>query len=420
MPNIRELREEQARVITEARALNDTIKADTTEADAKHIGEQVDRALARAAEIDTLIERQEALAAAEARMTSEADPRRPGGEVRAKGADEAKAISYRDAFAAYVRAGGAVGEMSPEARAVLQRGYEERVQVTSTTTAGGFTVPTELQAGIIKSMAAWGPMYDENVAFTLNTTSGNPLTFTTVNETGGGAGVSLAQHTQSTQLADDNSQDVVFGQITLSAHAYNTEWIQVSMELLQDSIENMEAVVADLLGQRIGRRVNAELTVGDGTGDPQGVVTGSTLGRTAASATAITADELIDLVHSVDPAYRQSPRAAFMFNDLTLSAIRKLKDTTNQYIWQMGDIRAGAPGTLLGFRYYINQAMANIATAQRSVIFGDFSRYYVRKVGAPVIGIARERFWPQVGIAGVVRLDGRLMDTRAIRHLVQA
>lgn len=419
MPTIRELREEQARIVTEARSLNDTITSDTSEADAKHITEQVDRALARASEIDVTVERMQRLADAEARMANDADPRRPDAAVEARAQDEPATVSYRQAFAEYVRAGGNVGDMRPEARAVLQTGYEERVQVAGTTTAGGFTVPTELQAGIIKAMAAWGPMYDENVAFTMNTSSGNPMTFSAVNDTA----TAVVKHTEGGQLTDDGGSDAAFTQVTLSAHAYNTEWVQVSMELMQDSIENMEAVVADLLGERIGRRVNTELTTGDGTGDPQGVVTGSTLGKTTASATAITVDELIDLLHSVDPAYRQSPRAAFMLNDTTLAAVRKLKDSTGAYIWQMGDIRVGAPGTLLGYRYHINQAMASIpasASASKVVLFGDFAKYYVRKVGAPVIGVARERFWPQVGIAGVVRLDGRLMDTRAVKHLITA
>ncbi len=422
MSKIKTLSEERARVITEARTLNDTITPETSEADAKHIEAQVDKALARSVELDAQIERLKKIEEAEARFNSQADPRRPDGEARARALDEASTVSYREAFAEMMRHGGNVAEMSAEARAVLAKGatpFEARVQVGSTTTSGGFTVPTELQQGIIKSMALWGPMYDEDVCFTLNTSAGNPLTFTGVNDTSG-VNTTLVQHTQGTQLADDNSQDVVFSQITLSAFAYNTEWVQVSFELANDSIENMEAVLIDLLGERMGRRANSELTIGDGTGDPQGIVVGSTLGRTAAAAAAITGDEIIDLLHSVDPAYRMSPKAAFMFNDATLGVIRKLKDGQGNYLWQMGDVRTAQPGTLLGYRYYVNQAMANVATAQRSVIFGDFSKYYVRKVGAPVIGVARERFWPQVGIAGLLRLDGRLMDNRAVRHLVQA
>ncbi|WP_141489274.1 phage major capsid protein, partial [Rhizobium phaseoli] len=132
------------------------------------------------------------------------------------------------------------------------------------------------------------------------------------------------------------------------------------------------------------------------------------------------ADEIIDLSHSVDPAYRTSPKVRFMFNDLTLAAIRKLKDGQGNYLWQMGNVKEGVPGTLLGYNYSINQAMANIATGNKTIIFGDLGKYWVRKVGSPVIGVLRERFWPDLGVAGLIRFDGELLDTAAVKYLVQA
>jgi HK97 family phage major capsid protein len=154
--------------------------------------------------------------------------------------------------------------------------------------------------------------------------------------------------------------------------------------------------------------------------DPNGIVTASAAGKTAASATAITPDEIIDLLHSVDPAYRASPKARWMFNDSTLSAIRKLKDGDGTYIWQMGDIRTGEPGSLLGYSYSVNQAMASIATGNKVILFGDFGKYWVRKVGSPVIGVRREFYWPDLGIAGIVRLDGELLQSTAVKHLLMA
>src|SRR5690606_3040040 len=128
--------------------------------------------------------------------------------------------------------------------------------------------------------------------------------------------------------------------------------------------------------QRLGRRANTELTTGDGNGDPNGIVTASTLGKTAAAAAAVTYDEIIDLVHSVDPAYRASPKTRFMFNDSTLGVLRKLKDGEGRYIWTAGDVQNGVPGTILGYRYSINQAMAGVATGEKSMIFGDFGKYF--------------------------------------------
>jgi len=182
----------------------------------------------------------------------------------------------------------------------------------------------------------------------------------------------------------------------------------------------MEQLLGSLLGERLGRIANTQLTTGTGSTAPNGVVVASTLGKTSTSATAITADEIIDLMHSVDPAYRMSPKVRFMFNDSTLAAIRKLKDGQNNYLWQMGNVQQGVPGTLLGVPYLVNQAMASIASAKKVALFGDFGKYYVRKVGAPVIGVMRERFWPDLGIAGLIRFDGELADTAAIKHLLTA
>ncbi|MFA7588317.1 MAG: phage major capsid protein, partial [Novosphingobium sp.] len=286
-----------------------------------------------------------------------------------------------------------------------------------TTTAGGFTVPTELSNQIIKSMLAWGPMYDGSVVTEMVTASGNPLKIPTTDDTA----VTAGKHTEATALTDDGGKDVTFGQKSLDAYAYDTEFIRWSWELDTDSIFNMEALLGSLLGERLGRIANQELTIGDGTGDPNGIVTASTLGVTTASATAIVADELIDLVHSVDPAYRTGPKVGFMFNDTTLKLIRKLKDGQGNYLWQMGDVRAGVPGSLLGYNYHVNQAIGSVpgaAAATRVAVFGDFGKYFVRKVGSPVIGVMRERFWPDLGIAGLIRFDGELGDTAAVKHLI--
>ena len=155
------------------------------------------------------------------------------------------------------------------------------------------------------------------------------------------------------------------------------------------------------------------------TSDVEGIVTNSAAGVTAASATAVTADEIIDLVHSVDPAYRVG-NAAFMMNDSTLAAVRKLKDGDGNYLWQMGNYQAGVPQNLLGYNVVVNQDMDSIATAKKTILFGDMSYFYVRKVGQPAIYVARERFAPDFGILGYIRFDGVLSNTAAIKHLVQA
>ena len=416
--SLSELQEKRGRLVTQAREALDEIKGNTDDSRSAELEARHDAIMSDFDKIETNIAREQRHAEIERQIEEQRAKQRPnmgGGE--ASGQDAPAKPEYRDAFIALARAGFNEQDLSAEHRHVLKAGIataEVRAQTAGTTTAGGYTVPTDLAATIDKTMKMWGPMYDEATCTVLNTAGGNPIDFPTVDDTA----VAAAQHTEASAMTDDGGVDVTFGKLTLGAFAYDTEWVQVSMELLQDSAVNIETFIGELLGERLARRVNTELTTGDGTGDPQGIVVASTAGKTAALTTAFTADEVIDLFHSVDPAYRASPKARFMFNDAVLSAIRKLKDGSGQYLWSMGDIRGGVPGTLLGQPYSVNQAMASaFTTGQKLVLFGDFSKYYVRKVGVPVVGVRREYYWPNIGMAGIVRLDGDLIQTGAVKHL---
>ncbi|CAM3092264.1 phage major capsid protein [Paracoccus nototheniae] len=421
---LKELIEKRARLMAEARSALDEIKGNTDEARAAELDTRHDTIMAEFDRVETLIKREQRLAEIESRAAAQDDEQRgrqrPLSDGEGRGTDDGDELTYRQAFHRFITRGGDITELSTEERAVLRAGAqasaEMRAQSTLTQAGGGYTVPVELANQIIISMAAWGPMYDESVTTAMNTSSGNRILIPTVDDTG----INAEKHVEGADLVDDGGKDVTFGQKALDAYVYDTEFIRWSMELGQDSIFNFEQLLGSLLGERLGRTANRELTIGDGVDDPHGVVTASSLGRTAASATALTSDEIIDLIHSVNPAYRGAPKVGFMFNDLTLASIRKLKDGEGRYIWSGGDIQNGVPGTLLGYRYRINQAMAPIATGNRTMIFGDFGKYFVRKVGSPIIGVLRERFWPNLGIAGLIRFDGELGDTAAIKHLVQA
>lgn len=414
--NLADMQEKRGRLVTQAREALEEIKTNTDEARAAELEARHDAIMADFDKIEAQIEREERTAKIERDIEERAAADRPNmGASEARGTDEPAKPEYRDAFIALARAGFDPQEISPEHRAVLKAGVTEfRAQSTSNT-AGGYTVPTDLARTISETMKMWGPMYDEAICTVLNTASGNPIDFPTVDDTA----VAVAKHTEATAMTDDGGVDATFGKMTLNAFAYDTEWVQISMELLQDSAVNIETFIGELLGKRLARRVNTELTTGDGNGDPNGIVTASTLGKETASATAVTGDELIDLFHSVDPAYRTSPKARWMFNDAILAVIRKIKDGDGNYLWQMGDVRVGAPGTLLGQPYSVNQAMVSTLSAgNKAVIFGDFGQYYVRKVGSPVIGARREYYWPNIGLAGIVRLDGDLIQTGAVKHLL--
>jgi HK97 family phage major capsid protein len=412
--NLNEMHDKRGQLVTEARSALDEIKANTDEARATELETRHDTIMGELDKLDANIAREARVAKLEKEAAEAREARRPDQGSEGRGVEEGEKIEYRDAFVALARAGFNPQELSDEQRQALKAGVAEFRAQSTTAAAGGYTVPTDLAAQVDKTMKMWGPMYDEAICTVLNTASGNAIDFPTTDDTA----VAVVQHAEAVALTDDASADAVLAKMTLNAFDYDTKWIQISMELLQDSNINIESFIGELLGERLARRVNVELTTGDGTGDPNGIVVASAAGKTAASTTAFTADEVIDLLHSVDPAYRASPKARFMMHDTVLAAVRKLKDGNGQYIWSMGDIRGGAPAALLGNPYSVNQAMASaFTTGQKLIIFGDFSKYYVRKVGAPVIGVRREYYWPNIGLAGIVRLDGDLIQTSAVKHL---
>jgi HK97 family phage major capsid protein len=420
-----QLQEKRGELVTQARAALDEITNNTDEARAAELEQRHDKIIGELDKLDKEIareqrqvqlEKEEEERRAQKRPTGEdgTAPGQDGGEQRT---DEKRHAEYRDAFLAYMRAGCDVTAIEAEQRDLLRKAYvETRTQTAGTAAAGGYTVPKELANQIVQVMKDWGPMYDPGVSTEIVTSGGNEFDIPTTDDTGNSA----ADLAEGADIVDDGSGDMVFGQARLDAYVSATPFVKLSFELMQDSAFDLEGFIAGALGERLGRRANARLTVGTGVAMPNGVVTAASIGVNAASATAIAADELLALFHSVNAAYRRNPKCRFMLPDTTLLAIRKLKDGMGNYLWQLGNIQIGQPDSLLGKPYSINDDVPAIATGNRTVLFGDFSRYWVRKVGAPLIGTVRERFWPKIGMAGLIRFDGELTDANAIKCLKQA
>lgn len=418
--SIKEMREQAAVKATEARAELDKVTDKMSDAEVKEHEARFDAAMSDYDKLMKNAESQERLAAAEKEIQERNKKGVHGnpnsGETgEARGEHTTEGTSYREAFHEMMKAGGDVSELSSEVRKVLRAGAVDiRAQSVGTNTAGGFTVPVELQNVLIETMKAHGPMYDGSITTEMLTGGGNKLTMPTIDDTANTADPKA----ENAPIVDDGSGDAVFGQKELDAYVRSTPFIKWSMELSQDSIFNMESLLNSLIGKRLGRLANSELTIGTGVGEANGIVTASSLGITAAATAAITGDELFDLEHSVEPAYRGL--ASFMMNDTTLATVRKLKDGQGNYLWQRGNVIDGTPETFNGRRVVVNQAMPDLATGLRPIVFGDMSQYYVRKVGAPILGVMRERFWPDLGIAGLIRFDGELADNAAVKHLVMA
>jgi HK97 family phage major capsid protein len=289
---------------------------------------------------------------------------------------------------------------------------EVRAAGVATNAAGGFTVPTDLSSTLIETMKAYGPLNVGGPVNYLMTESGNPLNFATNNDTANKATL-IAENTQA------GDKDVTFGQISLGAYKLTSGVFKVSSELIADSAINITQFVGKAIGERFGRGINELLTSGTGTSQPQGLVTGASVGKTAAATNGILYDELIDLYHSIDPAYRGN--FAFMFHDDILKVLRKLKDGEGRYVWTPAN--GPIAKTIVGQRYYINNDMeSTLATGKRTVLGGDFSKYTARMAGGLSIKRLDERYADsdQVGFVGFARIDGKVMDPSAIKVLVQA
>lgn len=414
----RELREKRAKLINDYRELlkgelTGDIRTQLTKMDADIDQLQTD--------ID-LCEKQEAREReiATTRTAPIIDPKNgtevEGPDAEARKAElEKEAREYSRVFNIYARRG--VEGMSAEERGILSKGYrdkEGRAQSFVTGSAGGYLVPQGFQAELERAQLFFGGV--RQISRVLPTSGGNPLPWPKVDDTGN-TGEDKAENTAAA------GQDIALSSVTLNAYKMDSGLILIPNELMEDEGINLEAELGSLLGERLGRRQNSKYTIGSGASDFQGCVVAATLGVTAAAVAAITADELINLQHSVDPAYRSNPKAAFMMNDDTIKFIRKLKDTNGRYLLDYTTL-PGQPTTLLGKPLITNQDMATLATTNKTVLFGDFNKFIIRDVRNIVLRRLNERYAEadQTGFIAWYRGDSRLVSasTKALRYLAQA
>ncbi|MHB1453928.1 MAG: phage major capsid protein [Saccharofermentanales bacterium] len=212
--------------------------------------------------------------------------------------------------------------------------------------------------------------------------------------------------------------DDTFGQVSIGAFKLAT-MIKVSEELLNDSIFNLESYIAKEFARRIGAKEEEAFFVGDGSGKPTGIFNatgGATLGVTAASATVLTMDELIDLFYSLKSPYRKN--AVFVTNDATVKAIRKLKDGSGQYLWQPS-ITIGQPDTVLNKPVRTSSYVPTIASTAKTIAFGDFNYYWVADRQGRSFQRLNELFAAtgQVGFKATQRVDGKLTLAESIKYL---
>lgn len=325
---------------------------------------------------------------------------------------------YRKAFVHWMKYGRA--ELDADLRHILRHGYapdsgpdasEQRAQ-TVTTSGGGYLIPEGFKAELMRAMKAFGGVREN--ARVIETDMGNSLDIPTVDDTSN-TGRLLGINTGVT------TTDIAFGQKTLDAYKYSSDLVLVPVELMEDSAFDMNGMVTSILAERLGRITETHYTTGDGSSKPNGVVTASAQGKegTTGQTTSVIANDLVDLFHSLDPAYRAN--AKFMMNDATVAAIRKLKTgVTNDetFLWQPG-LRAGQPDTLLGREVIVNQHMASMAASAKAILFGNFQNYWIRDVRGIRFVRLDERYADadQVGFVVFLRTDADLVGPSAtIKH----
>lgn len=397
MNTILELREKRAKAWETAKAFLDTkrtkdglLSAEDTatyekmEDDVVNLGKEIER-----------LERQSSIDAELSRPTASPITNQPGlnmsGEIKKGRASDA----YVQAFWKTMR-----NKNSFDVQNALQVGTDSE---------GGYLVPDEFERTLVEALL------EENIfrglAKVITTSSGDrkiPVV----------ASKGTASWIDEEGLIPES--DDAFGQVSIGAYKLAT-MIKVSEELLNDSVFNLESYIAREFARRIGSKEEEAFFIGNGVGKPTGIFNatgGAELGVTAASATAITFDELMDLFYSLRAPYRKN--ATFVTNDATVKMIRKLKDGNGQYLWNPS-VQAGQPDTILNRPVKTSSFVPNVEAGAKTIAFGDFGYYWVADRQGRSFQRLNELFAAtgQVGFRATQRVDGKLILPEAIKVLKQ-
>lgn len=406
---IQQLREERQGRAREMRRLLDNHPG-------KSWGEEQQKAYdehtAEITRIDAEIERNQRLLDLEAEQRFAAE--RAEGQAKAeRDGRMTDAQRYAKVFDQWLRGGDRSVSAEDAAFAHRHTANIRAAMSSGTGDEGGYLVPTEFGGRLIEAMKAFGGM--RSVANVITTAGGNDIEYPTTDATAE-EGEIVAEN------AEVSDEDPTFGIKTVKAYKYSSKGIAVPFELLQDSGINLEAHIVQRLGQRLGRITNRHFTTGTGTNQPEGVVTAAGAGVTAGLPTSLAIEDLLDLEHSVDPAYREQGNCRYMFHDSTLLLLKKLKDGDQRPIWVPG-YTEGEPDRISGYEYTINQHMPVVAAEARAVLFGDFRQYMIRDVMQFLFFRMTDSAYTrkgQVGFLAFSRHDGKLLDANAVKALTMA
>lgn len=290
-----------------------------------------------------------------------------------------------------------------EDRAIAMRHFQQpnpqASQGVGTGAGGGFAVPDAPMGELVSAMKQIGGLLP--FATLVPSETGAPLPIPTTDE-----------RSQKGEIVNENAQhneqDITLASVVLDSFNYSSKIVRVSLQLMDDAAFPFGPFVMKLLGERIGRATAEHFVTGDGASKPRGITVACPVGKTAASATAITYDELVDLLHSVDPFYRLN--GTWLMNDVTFGLLRKLKDGQQRPLY--GELANAEPNMLLGHKVSIDNNMPNPTSGLKPIVFGDLKSYYVRIVKSTRVLRLQERYaeFGQLGFLGFLRCDADLVD----------
>ena len=316
---------------------------------------------------------------------------------------EFRVLAQKKAFQKWA-ANGRDGLNEDERKLLAERMNSPRnAMSTGTGSEGGYLTQEEFASSLTEAMKAFGGM--RSVSNVIQTETGSDMNFPTSDYT-----------SEEGEIVGENAAvsnaDTTFGNKVLNTFKYSSKSIAIPFELLQDSIYDIEAHVERVLSRRLGNITNKHYTIGTNTGQPEGIIPAASVGVTGTTGqtTSVTFDDLLALEHSVDPAYRNG--AAFMMHDQSLLKIKQLKDGQNRPLW-LPSLVAGAPATINGYDYVINQHMDQMAANAKSIAFGNFSTYVIRDVMQVLFLRMTDSKYAekgQVGFLAFFRTGGKFTD----------
>ncbi|MCL2071177.1 MAG: phage major capsid protein [Oscillospiraceae bacterium] len=274
---------------------------------------------------------------------------------------------------------------------------------TGVDSQGGYLVPDEFNGFLVKSLTEHNVM--RQLARVIQTSHGS-LQIPIASAKGTAAWIN--------EVGTIPVSDEEFGQVTLGAHKLGT-MIKVSHELLNDSEFSVETFLASDFGRRIGTLEEEAFIIGDGKGKPTGAFTSAQTVKSGSGAD-LTFDDVMTLYHELKSPYRS--KAVFLCNDMTVKALRQIKDNSGQYIWAES-LTAGTPSTLIGHPVYVSRFVPTIESGAKVMAFGDFSHYWIGDRQGRTFERLNELFahTDQVGFKAVQRVDGKLVLPEAVQVL---